>query len=211
FGLVCEEQRPHAVVVARGGEGEHGGHLDREPRLRIGAPEMQRSRLVHDEEQGQLALLHVRLDERVSHARRDVPTDRAEAVALLVGPDFGELDPLAAEDRPVFAGEEGVDEVARPQLDPLHLLEHVGGHGPPARAHRRPHLFAALWPPVRHGTPTASRILAITRSVSMSSASASNVSSTRWRSTSKAIAFTSSGTTNARPRRYACARAAWAR
>src|SRR2546422_5732133 len=51
----------------------------------------------------------------------------------------------------------------------------------------------ALLPLVRHGTPTASRIRAITRSASMSSASASKVSSTRCRNTSKAIAFTSSG------------------
>ena len=43
-----------------------------------------------------------------------------------------------------------------------------------------------------------------------SSASASYVVSTRWRSTSGAIAFTSSGVTKARPRRNACARDACA-
>ena len=43
-----------------------------------------------------------------------------------------------------------------------------------------------------------------------SSASASYVGSTRWRSTSGAIALTSSGVTNARPRRNACARDACA-
>ena len=56
-----------------------------------------------------------------------------------------------------------------------------------------------------------SKILEMIPSEVTSSASASNVNSTRCRSTSGAIALTSSGTTYARPRRNACARAAWAR
>src|ERR1041384_4244173 len=147
----------------------------------------------------------------MSHPRRHVPVDGAEIVTLLVGADFGEFETLAAEHRPVFAREQRGDEGARPQLDPLHQLEHGGRARPPPRADRGGRAAPALLPFVFHGTPTVSRILAITRSVSMSSASASKVRSTPWRSTSNAIALTSSGTTKARPRRYAWARDACAR
>src|SRR5204863_7176239 len=111
----------------------------------------------------------------------------------------------------VFTGQQGLGERARAQLDPLPLPQHLGRHRPPAGADRVGDDAAAIFAGVRHGTPPASRILPMTRSGFVSSASASKVSSTRWRSTSYAIAFTSSGTTYDRPRRYAWARAAWAR
>src|SRR2546425_9547522 len=201
FRNIGEEQRPDAVVVSRGGEGQHGGDLHGQPRLGVGAAEVQRTGLVHDEEERELALFHKRLDEGMTHARRDIPVDCPEVIALLVGADFCELDALPPEDRPVLACEQRIDQAAGAELDPLDMAEHFRGHGPAARLDRGPHLLAALWSSVLHGTPTASRMRAITWSASMSSASASNVSSTRWRSTSNAIALTSSGTTNARPRR----------
>src|SRR5207247_8735465 len=111
------------------------------------------------------------------------------------GPDILELDASAAEDCAVIAGEEGVDESARAELDPLYLLEDPGGDRAPVRLDRRFGSVPTLLSVVRHGTPTASRILTTMRSASIASASASNVSSTRCRSTSPAIAFTSSGTT----------------
>src|SRR6266511_2234057 len=121
-----------------------------------------RPRLVHDEEERQLAFFHERFDERMAHPRRDVPVDGPEVVALLVGTHLRELDPLAAEDGAVLAGEEGIDEVTRPQLDPLHVLQHFASHGPPAHADRGAHAPPALWSFVCHGTPTASRMRAIT-------------------------------------------------
>src|SRR5437667_211747 len=106
------------------------------------------------------------------HPRRHVPVDRAEVVPLLVLAHFGELDALAAEDRAVFAGEQRIDEIPGAELDPLDLPQHLGGDGAPAGAHRGRRATPALLSFVRHGTPTASRIRAITRSASMSSASA---------------------------------------
>src|SRR5207249_8806395 len=123
----------------------------------------------------------------MTHARRHIPINGAEVVPLLVGAHLGELDALTAEDRAVFAGEERVDEGPGAELDPLDLAQHLGGDGAPAGAHRRHRATATVLARVRHGTPTASRIRAITRSASISSASASNVSSTRCRSTSRAI------------------------
>src|SRR6185436_273769 len=99
----------------------------------------------------------------MAHAGRDVPVDRAEVVTLLIRAHFREFDALAAEHGAVFAREQRIDEAGRPELAPLDQLEDVPGD---------------------HGTPTASRIRVMTWSASMSSASASNVSRTRWRSTS---------------------------
>ena len=111
FRNVGEEQRSDAVVVSGGGERQHGGDLHGQPRLGVGAAKVQRTGLVHDEEERELALFHKRLDEGMTHSRRDIPVDCPEVVALLVGADLGELDPLAAEDRAVFAREQGADEV----------------------------------------------------------------------------------------------------
>ncbi len=192
---VGEEQRADAIVVARRRERQHGGDLHGEARFGVGTAEMQRPGLIHDEKDRELAFLHERLHERMAHPGRDVPVDGAKVVAVLILAHFRELDALAAEDGAILTGEERVDEIARPELDPLHVLQDFGSDCPPARAHRRRHGAAALSSRVRHGTPTASRILEMTRSVSTSSASASNVRSTRCRSTSGAIALTSSGTT----------------
>src|SRR5207237_4583216 len=169
------------------------------------------ARLIHDEQQRVLALLVVRLHERVAHPGRHVPVDRAEIVPLLVLAHLRELDALSTEHRPVFAREERADQGTGAQLDALDLPEHFGRDEPPARAEGGGLGTSTILAFVPHGTPTASRIFPMTRSESMSSASASKVRSTRWRSTSKAMAFTSSGTTKARPRRNACARAACAR
>src|SRR2546427_176454 len=111
----------------------------------------------------------------MAHSRRHVPVDRTEVVSLLVLAHLRELDALSTEHRSVFAREERADQGAGAER---------GGLATPT--------ILAFVP---HGTPTASRIFPMTRSESMSSASASKVRSTRCRSTSKAMAFTSSGTT----------------
>src|SRR2546425_12818805 len=115
------------------------------------------------------------------HAGRDVPVDGAEVVPLLVSPDLGELDALAPEHGAVLTGEKRVDQRACPELDPLDLPEHCGGHGPPADAARGRHGAQTIFALGRHGTPTASRILAITWWSSISSAPASEASNPRGR------------------------------
>ena len=140
---------------------------------------MQRTRLVHDEEECELALFHERLDEGMAHPRGDVPIDCPEVVALLVGADLGELDTLAPKDGAVLAREQCIDQAAGAELDPLHMPKHFRRDGPPAHpvggSPAPPPLLAVEC----HGTPTASRIFAMTWSAFISSASASNVSSTR--------------------------------
>ena len=162
LGRIGEQQRSHPVVVPRGGQGQHGRDLDRESRLAVRPAEMERSRLIHDEEQRQLALLHEGFDERMAHPRGHVPVDGAEVVALLVRADLGELDSLAAEDRPVLAREQRVHQVARAQLDPFDLLEHLASDGATAHVHWRSWGAPAVWSLVLHGTRTASRMRPIT-------------------------------------------------
>src|SRR5206468_3127884 len=101
---------------------------------------------------------------------------------------------LSLEHGMVLATEHGVHQAARAELEQANLPQHVG------RDHR-PHQGASI---------AASTRVTIASLVT-SSASASYVVSTRCRSTSGAIAFTSSGVTKLRPRRKACARAACAR
>src|SRR5207249_10755561 len=141
-----------------------------------------------------LTLLVVRLHERVAHPCRDVPVDRAEVVSLLVFAHLRKLDALPPEHRPVFAREEGADQGSGAQLDALDLPEHFWGDQSPAGAERGGLGTSTILAFVRHDTPTASRIFPMTRSESMSSASASNVSRTRCRSTSHPMATTPSGT-----------------
>src|SRR2546425_1896733 len=131
----------------------------------------------------------------MAHSRRHVPVNRPEVVSLLVLAHLRELDALSTEHRSVFAREERADQGAGAELDALDLAEHFGRDETPAGAERRCLGTPTILAFVPHGTPTASRIFPMTRSESMSSASASKVRSTRCRSTSKAMAFTSSGTT----------------
>ena len=103
---VGEEQEPGAVAVLQGGEDQEGGDLRRDLRLRLGRePRVLRGAAVHRDQRGQLALLREHLDERLSHARGDVPVDRADLVARLVRPDFREGHSPPLEHRVVVAGE----------------------------------------------------------------------------------------------------------
>src|SRR5437867_6898236 len=176
--------------MARGREREHRGHFDREAGLRIAAPELARARLIHHEQQGDLALFVERLHERMPHPGRDVPVDRAEVIPLLVGPHLCELEAMAAEHGAIVPGEEGVDESPGAELDPLDLPEDLGSDCPAARPDRGRRGAPALASLVPHGTSTASRIFAITPSGSMSSASASkDRKSTRLNSSHRTISY----------------------
>ena len=124
----------------------------------------------------------------MSHPRGYIPIDRAEIVAVLVRAYFGKLDALAAKYRPVLSGKNRPHKPARAELDLLDLLQDFRPNDRGGTA---------------HGTCTASNILAMIPSEVTSSASASNVNSTRCRNTSGAIALTSSGTTYALPRKNA--------
>ena len=181
LNCVREHQRADPIVVAGGGQRQYRRDLDGKTRFGVGTTHMQRPRLIDDQKKRQLPLFHIRLHKRVTHARRDVPIDGAKIIAMLVGAHLGKLDPLSAEHGAVVAREQRIDERTGPELDPFDLPQDVGSNRPAASPGRGCARTAALFACVLHGTRTASRILAMTRSESMSSASASNVNRTRCR------------------------------
>src|ERR1035437_2011540 len=172
-----------APAAARGGE--LGGE-----RLLVPLPgaEPARARTIHDQEHRQLALLDVALDEETAHPRAHVPVDRAHFVAGLVFAHLGELHALPLEHGVVLADEARVHQAARTQLDALDLAQDLRRNGVAFT-----HLAHSSLLTPHYGDGTASSTRATTWSLVTLSASASYVSRTRWRRTSGAMAFPSSG------------------
>ena len=128
FDPIGEHHQADTIVVAGGRERQHTGHLDGQfvLEMRAGA-EARRARHVDHEHDGELSFFDIAFDERAPHAGRYVPVDRAHFIARLVLAYFGELHSLPFEERPVLAGEAGVDEPACAHLDAAHLSQHLGG------------------------------------------------------------------------------------
>ena len=118
FHLVAEEDEANLVIVANGGEGEHGGDLGGEFALGLVArAEQAGAAHVHDEHEREFAFLDELLDERMIHPRRDVPVNRAHVVAGLVFAHLVEVHALALEDGMVLARERFGHDAVRAQLD----------------------------------------------------------------------------------------------
>src|SRR5205085_3627732 len=124
---VGEVDQADAVVVVQGGEGEQGGQLgdDLAHRLAAGAA-AEAGRGVHEEQDGQLALLDVPLEERLAHAGGDVPVDGPDVVAGLVGADVGEGQAGALEGAVVLAAEQVLDGPAGAEVQAADLADDVG-------------------------------------------------------------------------------------
>ena len=99
FHAFAEQDEAHLVIVADGGEGEHGGDFGGQ--LAFGLrdrTEQSRAAQVHQEHHGQLAFLDEFFDERMVHARGDVPIDGAHVVARLIFAHLVEIHSLPLED-----------------------------------------------------------------------------------------------------------------
>ena len=175
---VGEDGESDAVVVSGGGQGQRCGDLGDQFGLEPDpAAETEGAGLVHGEQDGKLPLFYIRFDVRNTGTRGDIPVDAADLIAGEVFPNLGKLEALAAKDRRVLPAEPGIDQAARAKFDAPDLPENVPGR-------RRV-----------QGTRTTSKTRRTTSSGENSSASASYVVTTRCRSTSAPIAFTSSGST----------------
>ena len=107
---IGKKQHSNAIVVSYRGHSEHRRELARQLALEsFHRAESLRTREVDNQHHGELALLYVPFDKWASHARRNVPVDRADFVTGLVFTHLRELHSLAFEHRSVFAGENGVD------------------------------------------------------------------------------------------------------
>ena len=127
--LVAEQQQADLVVVADGGEGEHGGDLGGEFALGLVArAEQAGAAHVHDEHEREFAFLDEFLDERMVHPRGDVPVNRAHVVAGLVFAHLVEVHALAFEDGMVLARERFGHDAVRAQLDLPDFFENLAGN-----------------------------------------------------------------------------------
>jgi hypothetical protein len=143
-----------AVVVAHRGEPQDRAQLRRQlALLDRGRAEAHRARHVDDQHDRQLAFLDVALDVRRAEPGGDVPVDGADLVTGHVRADFLELDAPALEDALGLAGEQVLDEMSTPDLEPPDLGQEFRG--------------------LHQGTRTWSRMRRATSSPSTPSASAS--------------------------------------
>ena len=127
--LVGEQNQADLVVVADGGEGEHGGDLGGEFALGLVArAEQAGAAHVHDEHEREFAFLDELLDERMVHPRGDVPVNRAHVVAGLVFAHLVEVHALALEDGMVLARERFGHDAVRAQLDLPDFFENLAGN-----------------------------------------------------------------------------------
>ena len=88
-------------------------------RSRLGRAEVDGRAQVEQEPRGDLAVLEELADVRRVHPRGDVPVDMADVVAVLVFAQVGEVDAVAAEQRPVVALEQAVEAADDLPVEPL--------------------------------------------------------------------------------------------
>src|SRR5438093_17896 len=106
FDAIGEGDEADLVVVADGTEGEDGRHLCGDfTFLLLFRAELMTAAAIDDEHHSQLAFLDKTFDERMAHARGDVPVDGADVVAGLIFADFLEGNAGALEDAVVLTTE----------------------------------------------------------------------------------------------------------
>ena len=122
---IGELHQTDAVVVTDGTERENGSQFGGDLALLLSAAaELLAAAAIDGQEDRQLAFLDEALDERMAHARGDVPIDGANVVAGLVGADFLEGEAGAFEDGVVLAAEQILDGAPRRQLQAPDLADH---------------------------------------------------------------------------------------
>ena len=113
LNLIGEEDDADLVVVLNGREGERGGNLGEHLTFRlVDGTEVETSRHIDHEDDGQLALLLKHLDERTSETCSDVPVNVAHVVAELVFADLRESHSSSLECRVVLSSKDIVGESA---------------------------------------------------------------------------------------------------
>ncbi len=104
------EQRTHAIAVTREQPREHGDELRRHRALfYLLGPEVDRGAQVQQEPRGNFALLVELAHVGRLQPRGDVPVDMPDVVVILVLAQIGEVEPVAAEQRPVIAVQQPVE------------------------------------------------------------------------------------------------------
>ena len=134
FDAVGVKQEGDFVLVADGGEGEHGGQFGGDIAFEfVAGAEAQGGAHIHDEEDGEFALLAEGFDVGVLGPRGDIPVDAAHVIAGEVFAHFLELHAGAFEGAVVLTGEDRSDDMTGTDFDgpyfPQQLLGKHGGAG----------------------------------------------------------------------------------
>ena len=115
---VGTDDHPDPVMVARRGKREQGGQfVDRIPFRAARRGDPAGSRCVHDQPDGQFALLDVAFDVRPARAGGHVPVDGPDFIAGMVRADLIEVHPPPLEHAAVLAGQQMFDRVSGAQLE----------------------------------------------------------------------------------------------
>ncbi len=192
-GAASRHQGADPVAAAHGGPGDQRGGFRSHDRFVRGARAEEHARAeIHDQDYRALAFFLKELGVGAAGARCHAPVDAAHVVAGLVDARLGELHAAAAEARAVSPDKASACAPCDTELEAL------GAEAQPDEvvdadidaAQSGPRSAAA-----GHGTGTSLSSSSVTASESMPSASASKEMSTRWRSTSRAMACTSCGDT----------------
>jgi hypothetical protein len=120
--------KPHFVVVADGGEGQHGGEFGGQFAFGLVArAEEARTAQVHHQHERQFALLDKLLDKRMVHPRRHVPVNRTDFIARLVFAHLLEIHALTLENAVVLAAQSFRNQPRGAQLDLADFFENFAG------------------------------------------------------------------------------------
>ena len=124
--VIGKQDAADLVVVANRAERKHARDLRGEFALaEMHAAEFARRAHIHDEHHRQLALLGEFLDERIAHARRDVPVNRAHVVTRLILAHFLEVHSAPLECRAILTRESRLHEPAGLELNVTDFFEDV--------------------------------------------------------------------------------------
>ena len=119
------KKRADAVAVATEESREHSDELARHAALfYLARAEVDRRTQVEQEPGGDVAILVVLAHVRRGQTRGDVPIDVPDVVVILVFAQVGEIEPEAAEERPIVAVQQAVES---PQHRPLEPAQHALG------------------------------------------------------------------------------------
>ena len=126
--LAGHQDQADLVIIADGAQREQGGNLGDHIALALhDGAKRHAGAGVHEQDDGQLALLDIALDERMPHAGGDVPVDGANFVAGLIFAHLLEGNAGPLEDAAVGAAERVLDGPARPQLQAADLTHDCRG------------------------------------------------------------------------------------